>query len=101
VEGAPEISADAFRADPIAVERAFGSECSFGIPNRASAASAPNRARFVALFQPALQVHFIVHCGPPHPEGQYPMTEPEGCAALPSVPPQTRLTALAPQDGVV
>src|SRR5262249_55486727 len=46
VDGAPEISADAFRAYPIAVERAFGTDCSFGTIDKTFAVDAvPEAAR--------------------------------------------------------
>lgn len=46
VDGAPEISADAFRAYPIAVERVFGAECSFGtIDKTFSVEAVPEAAR--------------------------------------------------------
>jgi IS1 family transposase len=46
VDGAPEISADAFRAYPIAVEQAFGAECSFGTIDKTFAVDAvPEAAR--------------------------------------------------------
>jgi len=46
VDGAPEISADAFRAYPIAVERVFGSDCSFGTIDKSfSVDAAPEAAR--------------------------------------------------------
>ena len=46
VMGAPEISSDAFRAYPIAVERAFGAECSFGTIDKTFAIDAvPEAAR--------------------------------------------------------
>ena len=46
VDGAPEISADAFRGYPIAVERAFGADCSFGtIDKTFSVDAVPEAAR--------------------------------------------------------
>ena len=46
VIGAPEISSDAFRAYPIAVERAFGTDCSFGTIDKTFAVDAvPEAAR--------------------------------------------------------
>ena len=46
VDGAPEISADAFRAYPIAVEEVFGSRCSFGTIDKSFAVDAvPEAAR--------------------------------------------------------
>ncbi|HXQ67977.1 MAG TPA: transposase [Alphaproteobacteria bacterium] len=46
VIGAPEISSDAFRAYPLAVERAFGAECSFGTIDKTFAIDAvPEAAR--------------------------------------------------------
>src|SRR6267154_2100532 len=46
VDGAPEISADAFRAYPIAVERVFGADCSFGTIDKSfSVDAAPEAVR--------------------------------------------------------
>src|ERR1051326_8240072 len=46
VDGAPEISADAFRAYPMAVERVFGADCSFGTIDKSfSVDAAPEAAR--------------------------------------------------------
>jgi IS1 family transposase len=46
VDGAPAISSDSFRAYPIAVEKAFGTDCSFGTIDKSYAVdAAPEAAR--------------------------------------------------------
>ena len=72
VDGAPAISSDAFRAYPIAVERAFGTDCSFGTIDKTFAVDAvPEAAR---RYSPgkvvAVERHTIIN-GPLHISTSY------------------------------